>query len=110
VFDDAAPYEPSSHHGVVNRLLAGRARGGVTTVSVWHGRLVPGGGSDLHVHQHSVQVYVGVTGTISVSDGENPVTLGAGDTAIIPAGELHDVHNRGNADATLLVISAPALR
>lgn len=109
-FDEVETYEPGGHHGVVNRLLTGRIRGDVDEVSIWHGHLSPGGGSDLHVHDQSVQIYVAVTGTIEVSDGGEPVELGPGDTAIIPAGEVHDVHNRTEEDATLLVISAPALR
>ncbi len=109
-FNDIDTYEPGGHQGVTNRLLTGKGRGEVEDVSVWHGRLSPGGGSDLHVHEYSVQIYVAVTGTIEVSDGDTPAALGSGDTAIIPAGEIHDVHNRTDEDATLLVISAPALR
>lgn len=109
-FDEVETYEPGGHHGVVNRLLTGRGRGEVEDVSIWHGLLSPGGGSDLHTHDHSVQIYVAITGTIEVSDGGSPVALGPGDTAIIPAGEVHDVHNRTDEDVTLLVISAPALR
>ena len=109
-FPQTEPYEPGGHDGVVNRLLAGIGRGGVADVSVWHGALAPGGGSDLHVHEGSVQIYVILTGIAEVSDGGDPVALDVGDTAIIPAGEPHDVRNHGDTEATILVISSPALR
>ena len=61
-------------------------------------------------HDVSVQNYGAVTGSLTVFDGEDPLTLGSGDTAIIRGGELYDVRNRAEVDATLLFISAPALR
>ena len=109
-FSEAAEYEPAGHHGVVNRLLAGIGRGGVGAVSVWHGRLEPGGGSEVHVHEGSAQIYAGLTGLLMVTNGEMAAPLGPGDVVIIPAGETHDIHNESDDVATLLVISAPALR
>jgi len=109
-FEHTTAYEPGGHSRVINRLLAGRHRGGVDAVSVWHGTLSPDGGSDLHVHEGSVQIYVVVTGVLDVSTGGESVVLQPGDTAIIPAGETHDIRNRSQDEATLLVISAPALR
>lgn len=110
-FEDAEPYVPEGHHGVVNRLLVGLAEGGVSEVSVWHGRLEPGGGADPHVHQGSLQIYVGMTGEFMVSTGDGAgKTLGPGDAIVIPAGVEHDLENQGGTVATLLVISSPALR
>lgn len=109
-FSEAAEYEPVGHHGVVNHLLAGIGQGGVTNVSVWHGRFQPGGQSDLHVHQGSVQIYAGLTGLFVVTNGESATLLRPGDVVIIPAGETHDIRNESDAAATLLVISAPALK
>lgn len=109
-FSEVAEYEPAGHHGVVNRLLAGIASGGVRAVSVWHGRLEPGGGSDLHMHDGSAQIYAGLTGLLTVTNGQTSALLRPGDVVIIPAGEEHDIHNQSDAVATLLVISAPALK
>jgi quercetin dioxygenase-like cupin family protein len=109
-FSEVAEYKPAGHHGVVNRLLAGIGCGGVREVSVWHGRLEPGGGSDLHRHSGSAQIYAGLTGLLTVTNGETSAPLGPGDVVIIPAGEAHDIHNQSDDVATLLVISAPALR
>lgn len=108
-FSETAEYEPAGHHGVVNRLMAGIERGGVSDVSVWHGRFEPGGGSDLHAHDGSAQIYAGLTGQLVVTNGETEAPLGPGDVVIIPAREPHDIHNESDEVATLLVISAPAL-
>jgi mannose-6-phosphate isomerase-like protein (cupin superfamily) len=110
-FESARPYGPAGHHGAVNRLLVGLAKGGVSEVSVWHGRLQPGGGADPHAHQDSLQIYVGMSGAFAVSTDDGVgTTLGPGDAIVIPAGGGHDIENRGEVDATLLVISSPALR
>jgi mannose-6-phosphate isomerase-like protein (cupin superfamily) len=109
-FDGAERYEPPGHSGVVNRMLVGRGSGEVNEVSVWHGAIEPGGRADPHVHADAVQVYVAISGMVTVSDEESMVELGPGDAAIFAAGERHEVVNAGERMATLHVISAPALR
>ncbi len=110
-FEEATPYEPPGHSGVVNRLLVGRASGGVDDVSVWHGVIEPGGRADPHVHEGAVQAYIVVSGTLTVVGGEDGgVELTPGDTAIFAAGEPHEVYNAGDSVAALHVVSAPALR
>jgi mannose-6-phosphate isomerase-like protein (cupin superfamily) len=109
-FSETAEYEPAGHHGVINRLLAGIGRGGIDTVSVWHGSLAPGAGSDLHVHEGSTQIYIGLTGLLVVTNGATAMPLEPGDAVIVPVGERHDIHNQSDEEATLLVVSAPSLR
>jgi quercetin dioxygenase-like cupin family protein len=106
---ESQEYEPHGHQGVVNHLLAGRALG-TPAISVWHGEIEPGGGSDLHSHANSVQIYAGLTGELTVSNSAEEIVIGPGDVAILSAGEKHDIHNRSSTAATLLVISSPALR
>lgn len=106
---DATPYEPPGHQGVVNRLLVGRETG-VDDVSVWHGTLAPGGGSDVHVHDHSMQIYVGLAGTAIVTVAEVEHPLEAMTTVTIPAATPHSIRNMQEREAALLVISVPALR
>jgi mannose-6-phosphate isomerase-like protein (cupin superfamily) len=110
-FDDTEPYEPAGHHGVLNRLLVGRASGDVHEVSIWHGTIDPGGSADPHVHEHSVQVYITVSGMLTVAGSDDAAAdVGPGDVALFAAGERHEIHNDGDAPASLYVISAPALR
>lgn len=103
------PYEPAGHEGVVNRLLAGRELG-TDEVSIWHGALEPGGGSDTHVHARSAQIYVGLTGVCRVVVEDQDHALRPLTAVTIPAGRPHRITNDSEEEATLLVVSAPALR
>ena len=104
-----AVYEPAGHEGVLNRLLAGRELG-TEQVSVWHGTLEPGGGSDTHVHADAAQVYIGLSGPCTVTVGAATHDLGPLTAVTIAPGQPHRIHNHGGEEATLLVVSAPALR
>jgi quercetin dioxygenase-like cupin family protein len=103
-------YLPPDHHGVINRLLAGRALGDGDQVSIWHGRFEPGGRSERHVHEGSLQIYVGISGEMTVGVGESESVLGPLGTAVIAAGSPHFIENRSDEAAEVLVISVPALR
>jgi len=108
-FESLEEYLPSGHQGVVNRLLVGGGHG-VEEVSVWHGRLKPGGRSELHIHQSSRQVYIGVSGELTVGDGESEEVLLPMSTAIFDAGSEHFIENRSDNEAEVLVISVPGLK
>lgn len=109
-FEDLEEYLPSGHAGVVNRLLVGRANGDGGSVSVWHGSLEPGGHSDVHVHQGSLQIYVGLSGEMTVGDGDREERLDRLATAVFEKGTRHFIANRGGKAAEVLVISVPGLR
>jgi quercetin dioxygenase-like cupin family protein len=109
-FAELEEYLPPGHHGVLNRLLAGRSLGDTDQVSVWHGRLEPGGGSERHVHEASVQIYIGITGVMTLGVGESEAVLRPLGAAVIPAGEPHFIENRSTGLAEMLVVSVPALR
>lgn len=109
-FEDVGEYLPPGHQGVVNRLLLGRGTGGDGSVSIWHGRLEPGGHSDLHTHDGSLQIYVGLVGEMTVGDDEREELLHHMGTAIFEKGTRHFIANRSQLSAEVLVISVPALR
>ena len=109
-FEDLAEYEPRGHEGVVNRLLVGQENLDIESVSVWHGRLEPGGRSDLHVHDSSLQIYVGMSGEMIVGDGDQEKKLIRLSTAVFVAGAGHFIENRSNEVAEVLVVSVPGLR
>lgn len=109
-FEDLDEYTPEGHHGVVNRLLVGLANGGDGSLSIWHGRLEPGGRSDLHIHEESLQVYVGLAGEMTVGDGEREALLNELTTAVFEKGSRHFIANRTTRPAEVLVISVPGLR
>ncbi|MGH8872678.1 MAG: cupin domain-containing protein [Acidimicrobiia bacterium] len=109
-FEDLDEYRPQGHEGVVNRLLVGRDNLDIEAVSVWHGRLEPGGRSDLHVHDSSLQIYVGMSGEMVVGDGDREERLLRLSTVVFDAGTSHFIENRSNEVAEVLVVSVPALR
>lgn len=107
--EDRPDYQPPGHDHVLNRLLVGRELG-TDALSVWHGRFEPDGASDVHVHETSIQVYVGLAGDFAVSVGEEQHVLVPMAVVTIPAGVPHDIRNSGSGEAEVLVISTPALR
>lgn len=109
-FDELDEYMPEGHEGVVNRLLVGAESGGEGAVSVWHGRLDPGGHSELHVHPESLQIYIGISGEMVVGDESEEHALAPLATAIIAAAAEHFIENRSDDPAEVLVISVPGLR
>ena len=109
-FEQCSPYQPEGHQGVVNRLLLGRGAGEIEQVSVWHGMIEPGGHAEPHVHPGALQVYVALSGIVAVSGETENADLRPGDAAVFSPGERHEVVNRAAEEATLLVISTPALR
>jgi quercetin dioxygenase-like cupin family protein len=109
-FEELEEYQPGGHEGVVNRLLVGEGSGGEGRVSVWHGRLLPGGHSEAHTHPSSLQVYVGISGEVVVGDDQREETLTPLATVLFPQGTVHFIQNRGNDEAEVLVISIPGLR
>lgn len=109
-FENLDEYTPAGHVGVVNRLLVGAGLGGDSAVSVWHGRLEPGGHSDLHIHETSLQAYVGISGSLIVGNGNREELLHPMDTVVFPRGTTHFIENRSESEAEVLVISAPGLK
>lgn len=107
--ESLTPYEPKNHVGFVNRKMAGSAVGSDPAVSVTHATIEPGGTSTLHVHESSVQIYVGLTGVTVVGDGEREHELTSLSTVIFEKGTNHFVENRSSELATVLVITSPEL-
>lgn len=109
-FTELEEYLPPNHLGVINRLLAGKSLGDGDEVSIWHGRFEPGGNSRRHVHEKSLQIYVAISGEMTVGVGASESVLWPLGTAVIAAGSPHFIENRSNEAAEVLVISVPALR
>jgi mannose-6-phosphate isomerase-like protein (cupin superfamily) len=108
-FDDTPTFEPRGHDGVLNHALVSTRWHDTPQVSVWWGRFDEGGHADLHVHEAETQVYVVLSGSFVVGDGEADQTLGPRDTAIVPAGRPHRIAVVGNS-GEVMVITTPGLR
>ena len=69
--------------------------------------LKPGQAQKPHAHEHNDKIYHALKGTCHVQLGERIEPLAPGHVAIAPAGVVHGLENRSEAEATLLVVMAP---
>ena len=70
----------------------------------------PGGYVPVHVHALQVERFEGVSGTLRFRLGRKQVTLGPGDTVVVPAGTPHGFRNVGPETANFLIELTPPLR
>jgi mannose-6-phosphate isomerase-like protein (cupin superfamily) len=60
-----------------------------------------------HFHEENDEIFVILSGTISLLVGEEWIDAQAGTTVIVPAGVMHDFRNRSAAEAGLLNVFIP---
>jgi quercetin dioxygenase-like cupin family protein len=108
-FEHHEVVEPTGHVGFKSRRLVNSKNGGDGSVSVTYASIVPGGTSGLHSHDQSVQIYVGLSGSLSVGDDQTEHELTPMAVVVFEAGSPHFVENRGDEMASALVITAPEL-
>lgn len=77
-------------------------------LSVIQERMPPGSAEVKHLHHHARQLFYVLEGQIEMELPTEVVTLGPGDAIEIAPRQPHRVRNTSNADASLLVISAPS--
>jgi quercetin dioxygenase-like cupin family protein len=93
---------PGGNAGVA---LATPSRG-ASEVSVIRQRQQPGGNNPAHTHDRE-EVIVVLAGSVTVTLNGDVVTLGPGDTIIVPPHVLHQLENAGSEPADWLLV-APA--
>ena len=72
--------------------------------------LLPGGGMEEEVHEHSDQVFYVLSGSIAArSRGEQVGILQAGDGIHIEEGEPHAFRNEGDVPCVLYILTVPPL-
>lgn len=77
---------------------------GAEDVSVIRQRQQPGGGNPAHFHDRE-EVMTVLRGSVSVTLNGEKITLGAGDTLIVPAQTAHQVSNAGDTEAEWLLVA-----
>ena len=71
-------------------------------------RLMPGGGTPLHYHRNFSETFIAVEGQLGLSTGKGKsITLGPGDTATIPPGQVHRFFNPGKQKIRFKVVINP---
>jgi mannose-6-phosphate isomerase-like protein (cupin superfamily) len=99
----APSYEAPGHFNMSMVRLQGREAGPGDLVWLGLSRIAPGGGttldaSDLEKH------YVVIEGEVTISNGNETVTLGHLDSCRIAPGEGRQLSNLGTADAAILLV------
>ena len=79
---------------------------GAVDVSIIRQRQTPGGANPAHTHNRE-EVMMILSGEATVVFDDELITLGQGDSLIIPAGAVHTIENRSAEDAEWLLL-APA--
>jgi len=82
---------------------------GATEVSVIRQRQAPGGANPVHTHDRE-EVMILLVGEMSVTVGEEPISLAAGDAVIVPARTPHRVEQRGIQPAEWLLVAPAGVR
>lgn len=65
--------------------------------------LTPGHSGEAHRHPNADEVIYLIKGKVEVRAGAETFSLDATDALAIPGGLSHQIHNRGNEDAELLI-------
>jgi quercetin dioxygenase-like cupin family protein len=94
----------STTPNAVMTSLATPSRGS-TEVSAWTVRMAPGTGGPRHAMDRE-QIWLPLSGTITVTAGETEHQVAPGQAAILPAGEVRQIRTSGDGPAEVLVCMA----
>lgn len=102
-FDEAPSYDAPGHALMQMARLQGREAG--PTDAVWLGisTIAPGGGTTLDASGVE-KLYVVLDGTVTVSNGQDKVSLGRWDSCRIAPGEGRQLSNDTDKDASILLV------
>lgn len=112
----AGEFVPASHEdpndpGVLKRVIAGWRDicGGQVMMVNW-ARLPGGSRFRRHYHEDMQEVFVLVSGRVSMIVDETQVELTAGDTVIVESLEIHEMQNLLESDAEYIVFGVSTLQ
>ena len=104
-----SPFIPASHKdprspGVLKRVIATaqELQPGQVQMLNW-ARLPVGSSFQPHYHEDMQEVFVLITGEVTMKCGASAVRMEAGDTVIVPPKVVHQMHNIGTVMAEYLV-------
>lgn len=99
---EAPAYEAPGHDGMRMLRLQGREAGPADTLWLGLSHLLPGGGTTLDASPLE-KMYVVLEGEVTVTTGNETVTLGPWDSCRIAPGEPRSLANPTNRPATILL-------
>lgn len=100
--DTAKTYEAPEHYAMACLRLQGKEA--TATRSMWVGlsHLLPGGHTSLKASPQE-KIYVVISGEVTISNGNEEVTLGPLDSCVLAPGEPRALENRTTLPATILL-------
>ncbi|MBN8183801.1 cupin domain-containing protein [Roseibium aggregatum] len=100
--DSAQQYEAPEHYAMACLRLQGKEA--TSTHSMWVGlsHLLPGGHTSLKASPQE-KIYVVISGQVTITNGNEVVTLGPLDSCVLSPNEPRALENRTNQPATVLL-------
>jgi glyoxylate utilization-related uncharacterized protein len=102
-FDEAPSYDAPGHALMQMVRLQGREAGPADTVWLGVSTIAPGGGTTLD-GSGVEKLYVVLDGTVSVSNGQDKVSLNRWDSCRIAPGEGRQLRNDTDKEASILLV------
>jgi uncharacterized cupin superfamily protein len=102
---DEAHWRPSNQMGVLNTDLAKQLDAETLGARLW--RLTPGQASTRHRHRRTTELYVLLEGTGRLRVGDDLLTVGPLDAALVDPDTVRQAFNDTDADQLWLVVGAP---
>lgn len=102
---DTVPFT-TADGSTIRELLASR-NSCIRRQSLAEARLAPGAATTPHHHAATEEIYYILSGTASMTLGEETRAVGPGDAIAIPPGARHTIRNTGAAELVFLCTCAP---
>jgi mannose-6-phosphate isomerase-like protein (cupin superfamily) len=102
-FAEAPAYDAPGHASMAMVRLQGREAGPTDTAWLGVSTIAPGGGTTLDASAVE-KLYVVLDGTVTVSNGQDGVSLSRWDSCRIAPGEGRQLSNETNAPASILLV------
>jgi quercetin dioxygenase-like cupin family protein len=102
---DEAHWRPSNQMGVLNTDLAKQLDAETLGARLW--RLTPGQASTRHRHRRTTELYVLLEGTGRLRVGDDLLTVGPLDAALVDPDTVRQAFNDTDSDQLWLVVGAP---
>lgn len=105
-YADLEPYVTAD--GSTIREWVGPGYSPARNQSLAEATLPPGASTIAHHHAVSEELYLFTSGRGRLRIGEEERDVQSGDCAVIPPGQVHQVHNSGDADLVFVCACSPA--
>jgi len=95
---------PAGHYGgLAVADVVSKTETGAFSVQV--SNCPPGGGGEMHSHDHDTQLFFIMSGELTFDVGDRQFTMGSGDAVLFMPKEQHATHNHGREVSTSLVVT-----